>query len=81
MTSESKRLLVRVGVPAGLVLAYFVGYPQDLAAVLQVAGQFLGLSSAISPWLYVLVAVTIICWTALRIAGEKPRNREVPPVP
>jgi hypothetical protein len=55
-----------------LAFVYFLLYPQDLAAVLRPVEQVLGLSTAVSPWLYGVVAVAILCWTALRIWGGRP---------
>jgi hypothetical protein len=53
-----------------VALAYFVAYPEDLAAVLAPAQRVLGLSSAVSPWLYGLLAVALACRTADRIWGR-----------
>jgi hypothetical protein len=63
-------------------LAYFVAYPENLAAVLAPAQRILGLSSAVSPWLYGLLAVGLVCRTADRIWGRgalATRDRAVPP--
>jgi hypothetical protein len=66
-----------------LAFVYFVFYPQDLAAILGPLEKVLSVSSAVSPGLYGVVAVGILCWSALRIWGAKqttPGNRDVKPV-
>ena len=42
------------------LLAYFVSYPEDAQAVTTPVATFLGLTTAVSPWLYGVVAVGII---------------------
>jgi hypothetical protein len=65
-----------------IVLAYFVCYPQDLAALLAPLERLLAVSNAISLGLYAVIAVAILAWTALRIwdrrSGSK-AGRETPP--
>jgi hypothetical protein len=82
MTTATKHVLPRLVLLGLLLLAYFVVYPEDLAGVLSPVATGLGLSSAISPWLYALIAVAILCWTALRIWGRATiASREAPPLP
>jgi hypothetical protein len=52
-------------------------YPQDLIALLApveslsaVAMRLLGITTSISPWLYVFASVCVIAWTALRITDR-----------
>jgi hypothetical protein len=52
-----------------LVLAYFVLFPQDIALVLNPVEKLLGLSNAVSLGAYLVLAVAILRWTALRIWG------------
>lgn len=68
MTTSSKPWLVPLVVLGAMVFAYFVTFPQDIAAVQNV----LALSAAVSPWLYGVVAVMILCGTAIRIWGGPP---------
>jgi hypothetical protein len=75
MTSRSRQWAV-LGL---VVLAYFILFPGDLSAVLNPAEKLLALSGAVSPWLYVLLGVALLCWTALRICGSRPAGRDVPP--
>ncbi len=60
------------------VLAYFVIFPGDLAAVLgplsplsKAAAEVLSVTQAVSPWLYALAAVVVICWTIVRVWGRR----------
>jgi hypothetical protein len=56
-------------------LAYFIIYPQDVAAVIgpptQAISTVLAVSQVVSPWLYALAGVAVICWTASRIWGRR----------
>ncbi len=67
---ESRRELVVLGV----VLAYFVIFPDDLTAVLAPAREVLGLTNTLSPWAYIVVAAGIIAWAIVRCFG---RSRDV----
>ncbi len=71
MTALAKRLTV-LGAAA---LAYFVAYPADLAAVLNPAERLLAVSYAVSPWLYALLGMGLLCRTAVSIWGR----RDAPP--
>jgi hypothetical protein len=60
-------------------LAYFIIYPGDLGTLLgpleplsRAASTVLSVSQAVSPWLYALAAVAVVCWTVLRVWGRKP---------
>ena len=62
---------------SGLVLVYFVLYPQDLVALLApveslsaVAMRLLGITTSISPWLYVFASVCVLAWTAICITDR-----------
>jgi len=62
-----------LGIPLILAYAYFVIFPGDLAAVLAPAAQVLNLSTAVSPWLYVVIGATIVAWCISRIlSGRTP---------
>ena len=66
-----------------LAFTYFVFYPHDLASILNPLEKILALSNAVAPWLYGVIAVAILCWTALRIWGNRPARetkRDVPPI-
>ena len=81
MKTAIKQVLFRLMLLGLLLLAYFVIYPEDLTGVISPLATLLGISSAISPWLYALVAVGIICWTAMRIWDRAPAaSREPPPI-
>jgi hypothetical protein len=58
-----------------MVFAYFVFYPQDLAAVVNPLERLLRISSAVSPWLYGVVGVAMIAWTIVRVWGNRPGRR------
>jgi hypothetical protein len=65
-----------------LALAYFILYPQDLGFLVAPFERILVLSGAVSPWLYGLLAVALLCWTALRICGRRqdhPKIADMPP--
>lgn len=49
---------------AGAALTYFVAFPEDCDALLAPLRLVLSLSFSISPWLYGLAAVALVCWTA-----------------
>jgi hypothetical protein len=59
---------------AGLVLAYFVAFPDDLPAVLAPVRQVLSLTNAVSPWLYVVLASGVMARALVRCFG---RSQEV----
>lgn len=84
MTGRFSPVILRVVLLAAVALAYFVIYPGDLAAVIAPVVNVLGISQAVSPWLYAVVAVGMVCWTVARIWGGKRiagTEREVPPTP
>jgi hypothetical protein len=57
-------------------LVYFVIFPNDVTVFTAPVQQLLAVSHAISPWLYVLASVALVCWTAWKIAGRsKLENR------
>jgi Na+-driven multidrug efflux pump len=70
MSTESRRYTI----VAGVVLAYFVIFPDDLTAVVAPAREILSLTNTISPWLYVVLASGIIAWALVRCFG---RSRDV----
>jgi Na+-driven multidrug efflux pump len=70
MSTESRRYTI----VAGVVLAYFVIFPDDLTTVLAPAREILSLTNTISPWLYVVLASGIIAWALVRCFG---RSRDV----
>lgn len=63
-------VLARAAVPLALAYVYFVVFPADLAAVLAPAAQVLNLSTAASPWLYVVIAVAIAARAVTRTWGR-----------
>lgn len=71
MTYRTSPAAARWVALAGLVFAYFVVFPGDATAVTAPVANLLRLSRAISPWLYLVVGVGIIAWTALAIWGPK----------
>ena len=73
MITSSRSWIVPVVMLGVMIFAYFVTFPQDIAVVQNV----LALSAAVSPWLYGVIAVTILCYTAMRIWGGNSKFREV----
>jgi hypothetical protein len=67
-----------------LAFGYFVFFPEDLSPLLHPVERALNVSYAVSPWLYAVIGVGILAWTALRIAGRWTAatvSREAPPPP
>ena len=65
MGADARRRGPHLAVLAAVALAYFLCYPEDLAAVHQV----LALSQALPLGLYLLLAALLLCWTATRLWG------------
>ena len=77
MTNSLCRLTPQALLWSGLVLVYFVLYPQDLSSLLApveslsaVAMRLLGITTSVSPWLYAFASVCVIAWTAVCIADR-----------
>jgi hypothetical protein len=70
MSARFDRLSVRVLVLVGLAFAYFVAFPDDAEAVVQPIAIVLRVSEAVSPWLYLTIAVAIFSWAMLRTWGR-----------
>jgi hypothetical protein len=58
---------------AGAALAYFVAFPEDCESLLRPLQSVLSLTYAVSPWLYGLAAVALVCWTARTVWGRSER--------
>ena len=71
MTTWSKTTTARWVILISAAFVYFVAYPRDLASVIFPVKEVLALSNAISPWLYGLIAVAILAWTATAIWGGR----------
>lgn len=67
----------RLALVALLVVAYFVLFPQDLASLINPLEQLLRISQIISPWLYGVAGVIIVCWTVRSVWSDsrRPTNR------
>lgn len=81
MLTKDKVLRPVVVVPA-LVVVYFLAFPADLEvliapltellnSVADVLARVLALTSAVSPWLYILAGVFILSKTVTSIWGRK----------
>ena len=53
----------RCWIIAGLVLVWFLVFPEDMESLVAPFRTLLSLTTAISPWLYVLASVALACWT------------------
>ena len=62
MWTDSRRIVI----VAGVILAYFIIFPDDLTAVLAPAKQVLALTNDISPWLYIVAAAGVIARALVR---------------
>jgi hypothetical protein len=71
MAKPPNRLPGRYVVLALFALVYFVIFPQDWSAIFSLVERALAISNAVSPWLYALLAVGLVCWTMVRIWGSK----------
>ena len=60
----------RWAVLAASAFAYFVAFPEDLAAVIAPVREILSLTEAVSPWLYVALTGCVICWAIVRCFGR-----------
>ena len=72
METLSRQGIVRLVVVATLVVVYFIAFPQDVPAVISPVERVLTLSNAVSPWFYGVIAIAILCYTAMGIWGGKP---------
>jgi hypothetical protein len=45
------------------LFVWFVMFPEDLTALVSPVRTVLDLTRAVSPWLYGLAAVALVCWT------------------
>jgi hypothetical protein len=64
--------LTRPAVIAAAVAAYFVAFPDDLPSFLTPVERILGLTTAVSPWLYVVLGGALVAWTIVRVFGRRP---------
>jgi hypothetical protein len=64
MSDNSRKIVIL----AVTVLAYFIAFPSDAEAIL-------GISNAISPWLYGVAAVGLMAWSIVKVWGTKPGNQ------
>jgi hypothetical protein len=68
MATQCSKWCVAATILAVLIGAYFLSFPQDSALLAGAVATVLSWTSLISPWLYGLVAVWLVCQTALRIS-------------
>ena len=64
--------LKHLAVIAAAVFAYFVAFPDDLPSFLAPVERILGLTIAVSPWLYVVLGAAIVAWTITHVFGRRP---------
>ncbi len=74
---SNRRCISPALVILGLTLIYFVAFPEDLAVLTYPVEKVLGISQAVSPWLYLLIGFIVLAWVVVRIWGSKPRPAEV----
>ncbi len=74
MNTRTRHRGIYVAVLGVVAFVYFVFYAQDLSAILAPLEKVLAVTSAVSPWLYGVIAVAILSWTALRIWGRERTN-------
>ncbi len=61
MSDNSRKIVIL----AATVVAYFAAFPSDAEAIL-------GISNAISPWLYGFAATGLIAWSIVKVWGTQP---------
>jgi len=66
----------RIAVLALAGLTYFVAYPGDAQAIARPVTSFLEITSAISPWLYVVIAVGLIALAVVKTWGPHLKGLE-----
>ena len=54
--------------------AYFVAYPEDAQAITTPATTFLSLTTAVSPWLYGVVAAGIVASAMAKTWGNREKT-------
>ncbi len=60
MSDNTRKIVILVVT----LLAYFMAFPSDAEAIL-------GISKAISPWLYGFAAIGLIAWSIVKVWGTK----------
>jgi hypothetical protein len=66
MTDTGRKLMV-VLLPA---IAYLVAFPDDAQSLVSTMASVLGLTVAVSPWLYGLLATGVVLIVVLKIYGR-----------
>ena len=64
--------LRNLSVLALIALVYFVAYPDDLQTITAPITILLGLSTALSPWFYGVMAVGMIAMAMVKTWGRRP---------
>ena len=65
--TDTGRKLMAVLLPA---IAYLVAFPDEARSLVSTMSSVLGLTAAVSPWLYGLVATGVILIVVLKIYGR-----------
>jgi len=52
-------------------LTYFVAFPEDAQSIATPVATFLSLTSSVSPWLYGVVAIGIVCSAIVKTCGAR----------
>jgi len=68
---RSKDVAVGATILGAVAFVYFVMFPQDLDSVLSPLGKVLALSTAVAPWLYLVVGSAILAWVIVRVWGRR----------
>ncbi len=71
MAKPTNRFSGRYVVLAVFAFAYFLIFPQDWSAILSLVERVLAISNGVSPWLYAVLGVALVCWTMIRIWGRE----------
>lgn len=72
MGDKPNPMLKHLVVITTAVFAYFAAFPGDLPSFLAPVERILGLTTAVSPWLYVVLGGAIVAWTITHVFGRRP---------
>jgi hypothetical protein len=75
MSAEAGPGVGRGTILAVAAFAYLVAFPEDVSAILEPVEGVLGLTKAVSPWLYVLLGAGVIARAVTRCFGRSAEIR------
>ncbi len=73
MVNKTTSNSLRFAFLGALAFAYFVAFPDDLPSLLAPVERILGLTKAISPWLYVVLGGGLVAWAIRHVFVRAPQ--------